>query len=55
MWKAMVAGTAALAIAGTSLVYAQQRGGLFTHRPPSFSKRKDHGNIEQSACNSTAF
>jgi zinc resistance-associated protein len=27
MWKAMVAGTAALTIAGTSLVYAQQRGG----------------------------
>jgi hypothetical protein len=27
MWKSMVAGTAALAIAGTSLVYAQQRGG----------------------------
>jgi zinc resistance-associated protein len=26
MWKAIVAGTAALAIAGTSLVYAQQRG-----------------------------
>src|SRR5215510_14790962 len=28
MWKAIVAGTAALAIAGTSLVYAQQRGGF---------------------------
>jgi hypothetical protein len=28
MWKAIVAGTAALAIAGTSLVYAQQRGRL---------------------------
>src|SRR6201982_4225887 len=27
MWKAIVAGTAALAIAGTSLVYAQKRGG----------------------------
>src|SRR5499433_112484 len=27
MWKAIVAGTAALAIAGTSLAYAQQRGG----------------------------
>src|SRR5215510_9470457 len=27
MWKAIVAGTAALAIAGTSLVYAQQHGG----------------------------
>src|SRR6202040_1847687 len=27
MWKAIVAGTVALAIAGTSLVYAQQRGG----------------------------
>jgi hypothetical protein len=27
MWKPIVAGTAALAIAGTSLVYAQQRGG----------------------------
>ena len=27
MWKAIVAGTAALAIAWTSLVYAQQRGG----------------------------
>jgi zinc resistance-associated protein len=27
MWKSMVAGTAALAIAGTSLAYAQQRGG----------------------------
>lgn len=27
MWKAIVIGTAALAIAGTSLVYAQQRGG----------------------------
>jgi zinc resistance-associated protein len=27
MWKAIVAGTAALAIAGTSLVFAQQRGG----------------------------
>ena len=27
MWKAIVAGTAALAIAGTSLVYAQQRAG----------------------------
>jgi hypothetical protein len=26
MWKAIVAGTAALAIAGSSLVYAQQRG-----------------------------
>src|SRR5262245_38829444 len=26
MWKAIVIGTAALAIAGTSLVYAQQRG-----------------------------
>jgi hypothetical protein len=26
MWKAIVVGTAALAIAGTSLVYAQQRG-----------------------------
>src|SRR5499427_3296404 len=26
MWKAIVAGTAALAIAGTSLVFAQQRG-----------------------------
>src|SRR5882757_3231059 len=26
MWKAIVAGTAALAIAGTTLVYAQQRG-----------------------------
>src|ERR1700746_2257147 len=26
MWKAIVAGTAALAIAGTSLVYAQHRG-----------------------------
>jgi zinc resistance-associated protein len=28
MWKAIVVGTAALAIAGTSLVYAQQRGGF---------------------------
>src|SRR5467141_422831 len=28
MWKAIVAGTAALAIAGTTLVYAQQRGRL---------------------------
>src|SRR5260370_25787432 len=27
MWKSMVAGTAALAIAGTSLAYAQQSGG----------------------------
>jgi hypothetical protein len=27
MWKSIVAGTAVLAIAGTSLVYAQQRGG----------------------------
>src|SRR5438132_35318 len=27
MWKAIVAGTAVLAIAGTSLVYAQQRSG----------------------------
>jgi zinc resistance-associated protein len=27
MWKVIVAGTAALALAGTSLVYAQQRGG----------------------------
>jgi zinc resistance-associated protein len=27
MWKSMVAGTAALAIAGTSLAYAQERGG----------------------------
>jgi zinc resistance-associated protein len=27
MWKAIVAGTAAIAIAGTSLVYAQQRDG----------------------------
>jgi hypothetical protein len=27
MWKGLVAGTAVLAIAGTSLVYAQQRGG----------------------------
>ena len=27
MWKVIVAGTAALAIAGTSLVYAQQRSG----------------------------
>jgi hypothetical protein len=27
MWKSMVAGTAALAIAGTSLAYAQQRAG----------------------------
>src|SRR5260221_10159768 len=27
MWKSMVAGTAALAIAGTSLAYAQQPGG----------------------------
>jgi zinc resistance-associated protein len=27
MWKAIVAGTAALAIAGTTFVYAQQRGG----------------------------
>jgi len=27
MWKGIVAGTAALAIAGSSLVYAQQRGG----------------------------
>ena len=27
MWKSIVAGTAALAIAGTSLVYAQQRSG----------------------------
>src|SRR5207253_6778402 len=27
MWKAIVVGSAALAIAGTSLVYAQQRGG----------------------------
>src|SRR5262249_19758759 len=27
MWKAIVAGTAALAIAGTSLVYAEQRSG----------------------------
>ncbi len=27
MWKAIVVGTAALAIAGTSLVYAQQRSG----------------------------
>src|ERR1700730_6042157 len=27
MWKAIVAGTAALAIAGTSLVYAQQQRG----------------------------
>ena len=27
MWKAIVVGTAVLAIAGTSLVYAQQRGG----------------------------
>src|SRR5215831_7309256 len=27
MWKSMVVGTAALAIAGTSLAYAQQRGG----------------------------
>ncbi|HEY7244408.1 MAG TPA: Spy/CpxP family protein refolding chaperone [Xanthobacteraceae bacterium] len=26
MWKAIIAGTAALGIAGTSLVYAQQRG-----------------------------
>jgi hypothetical protein len=28
MWKSIVAGTAVLAIAGTSLVYAQQRGGF---------------------------
>ena len=27
MWKAIFAGTAALVIAGSSLVYAQQRGG----------------------------
>src|SRR6201981_3272832 len=27
MWKSMVAGMAALAIAGTSLAYAQERGG----------------------------
>ena len=27
MWKAALAGTAALAIVGSSLVYAQQRGG----------------------------
>jgi hypothetical protein len=27
MWKAIVAGTAAIAVAGTSLVYAQQRDG----------------------------
>lgn len=27
MWKVIVAGTAVIAIAGTSLVYAQQRGG----------------------------
>ena len=33
MWKAIVAGTAALAIAGTSLVYAQQRG-----RPGGFER-----------------
>src|SRR5262249_23223808 len=36
MWKAIVAGTAVLAIAGTSLVYAQQRSdrdGMVMQRP----------------------
>src|SRR5262245_62997013 len=36
MWKAIVAGTAVLAIAGTSLVYAQQRSdrdGMMMQRP----------------------
>jgi zinc resistance-associated protein len=37
MWKAIVAGTAALAIAGTSLVYAQQRGGFDGGQRPQFN------------------
>jgi zinc resistance-associated protein len=37
MWKAIVAGTAALAIAGTSLVYAQQRGGFDGGPRPQFN------------------
>src|SRR5258706_2559685 len=41
MWKAIVAGTAALAIAGTSLVYAQQRGrdGGMRWRPSAEDQR----------------
>jgi LTXXQ motif family protein len=38
MWKAALAGTAALAIVGSSLVYAQQRGGL-----GSFDRGSDRG------------
>jgi zinc resistance-associated protein len=37
MWKAIVVGTAALAIAGTSLVYAQQRGGFDGGQRPQFN------------------
>jgi zinc resistance-associated protein len=37
MWKAIVVGTAALAIAGTSLVYAQQRGGFDGGPRPHFT------------------
>jgi LTXXQ motif family protein len=38
MWKAALAGTAALAIVGSSLVYAQQRGG-----PGSYDRGFDRG------------
>ena len=44
MWKGIVAGTAALAIAGTSLVYAQQRGWHEgRHGPPSIEDMRAFG------------
>src|SRR5262249_45964751 len=42
MWKAIVAGTAALAIAGTSLVYAQQRSGRDGMMRQRFQPNAEH-------------
>src|SRR5262249_8015097 len=42
-------------VAARNLLTLADDDRLLTHPPPSFSIGKDHGNIEQSACNSTAF
>ena len=42
MWKAVLAGTTALAIAGGSLVYAQQGSGRFPARAALAPDRRRH-------------
>src|ERR1700744_1483232 len=43
MWKPVIAATAALALAGSTLVYAQQQGGAGQHKmtPDRYTKRSN--------------